>query len=42
MTVKMDMFCCQLEMMNALHVKSENLIVLKSTHTMVQVFQRQT
>jgi len=31
-TVKMDMFCCQLEMLNDLHVKIDNFIVLKSTN----------
>jgi len=30
MTVKMDMFCCQLEMLNVVHVKS--FMVLKSTY----------
>jgi len=32
MTVKMDMFCCQLEVLRDLHAKTENFIVLKSTH----------
>ena len=32
MTVKMDMFCCQLKVLNVLHVKTEKFVVLKSTH----------